>query len=215
MAIDKICFLSIIQSGLQILTRSLNALFVSLESNHPDIYVAWSTFENTDSGDGIYLKEEIAPIRFEDGKEMLYSQLNNLTFSENVVSRDVSAVLRDAEPRLRQYKDTGASILYIITSTESATKDTVLETDLAEKCLLNNIKLVVAESGPGNQALSRFSIMSEGSYYYKISWGTTAFFTPINKEIDYLCANGIKSQRRTVCVLFQFLLCFLNEITSL
>lgn len=131
---------------------------------------------------------------------MFQLQIDNFTFSENVLSRDVSAVLRDAvEPRLSQYKDTGGSILYIITSTESTTKDTVLETDLAEKVLLNNIKLIMAESGPGNQALSRFSILSEGSYYYKISWGTTAFFTPINAEINYLCANGIKSQlRRTV-----------------
>lgn len=159
--------------------------------------MAWSTFENVDSGVDSYLKEEIPPAPFGEIQVLLLDKVNNYNYT-SVVTRDVSAAIRDADRRLRKYKDIGGSILYIITSTKSVTNDTVIETDLAEKLLLNNIKLVVAESGPGTKALSRFSVLSEGSYYFAENWGSTAFFTPINKEIEALCRAGLKNKRRTV-----------------
>lgn len=174
-------------------------MFTSL-SSYPDVLVAWSSFESIDSGVGTYLKEEIAPIRIEDGKNVLDEKINNFVFSADILTRDVSAAIRDAESRLRQYKDVGGSILYIITSTESVTSDTVIETEMAERLLRNNIKLEVAESGPDvvTKALSRFSTLSQGSYYFQTSWGTFGFFTPIINEIDSFCRYGLKSERRTV-----------------
>lgn len=172
-------------------------MFSTLEA-YPEIYVAWSTFENVDSEVGHYLIEEVAPIRLADGQNIFDQLINNFTFSSNVFTRDVSAVVRDAELRLRKYKDTGGSILYVITSTEAITSDTVTEIELAEKFLVHNIKLMAAESGPGAQGLSRFSILSQGSYRFGLKWGSTAFFTPLKNEIDSLCKNGLKNERRTV-----------------
>ena len=182
---------------MNILKGSLQRLFAALE-NYPDIYVAWSTFEDIDYEAGFYLNEEMEPTQFKDAKILLNELTNNLTFSSNITSRDVSAVVRDAEMRLNQYKNTGGSILYIITSTEATTNDTVTETLMAEKLLVNNIKMLVAESGPGSQSLTRFSVLSQGSYYYKERWETTAFFTPIKQEIENLCQTGLKNERRVV-----------------
>lgn len=161
--------------------------------------MAWSTFENIDSGAvDSYLKEEIPPTRLDQESQLLFAEKVNKFNYTNIVTRDVSAAVRDAERRLRKYKDIGVSILYITTSTKSVTKDTVIETDMAEKLLLNNIKLVVAESGPGTKALSRFSVVCQGSYYFAEYWGSTAFFTPINQEIESLCRKGLKNERRIV-----------------
>lgn len=162
--------------------------------------MAWSTFENVDYDGATYLMEEIAPKRIGDSIAEFNSKADSFVYSPDVLTRDVSAVIRDAELRLRQYKDIGGSILYIITSTESVTNDTVTETEMSERLLLNNIKLVVAESGPNvlTKALSRFYILSQGSYYFRESWGTTGFFLQINREIDALTRNGLKTERRTV-----------------
>lgn len=147
-----------------------------------------------------YLKEEVPPTRFEEGEVLLLNKVEKFNYS-SVVTRDVSAVIRDAERRLRIYKDIGGSILYIITSTGSVTNNTVIETDMAERLLLNNIKLVVAESGPIDlgKALYRFSVLSQGSYYFQEKWESNSTFPPIDKEIEVLCCRaGLKNERRTV-----------------
>ncbi len=205
------CFYLWLQQSQNILKSGLKNLFTYLNNNNPNILVAWSSFENVDSGAEIYLKEEIAPIKIGEGKEALDAKANNFVYSPNVLTRDVSAAIRDAEFRLRQYKDVGGSILYIITSTESVTNDTVTETEMAETLLLNKIKLEVAESGPDilTKALSRFSILSQGSYYFQQNWTTAGFFNQISREIDALCRSGLKNERRTV--LFQHIaLCHIN-----
>ena len=87
----------------------------------------------------------------------------------------------------------------MITSTGSTGSDQVLEADLSQKLVANNIKLIAAETGNnGELALNRFSILSQGSYYPGIEWGTTAFFTPINAEIVALASNIFKLDLRTV-----------------
>lgn len=144
------------------------------------------------------MKEEVPPTRYADAAQIFEMQVDNFTFSSGVLSRDVSAAVRDAELRLSNHKNVGGSILYVITSTESVTKDTIMEPDLAEKFLQNNVKMMVGESGPGAQVLSRFSVLSQGGYYYRESWGTTAFFTQINEEIDNLIGSGLKTERRIV-----------------
>ena len=166
----------------------------------PDVLVAWSTFENVDSGVDNYLMEEIPLKPVGDNLLEFQNKADAFVPSTAVLTRDVSAAIRDAELRLSQFKDVGGSILYIITSTVSVTNDTVVETELAERLLLNNIKLVVAESGPDatTKALSRFSMLSQGSYYYQDSWRTTGFFLQINREIDALTRNGLSRQRRLV-----------------
>lgn len=171
--------------------------------SYPDAYVGWSTFENSDTGVNDYLVEEVAPIRYADGKNIFEEFINNFTFSSNVTSRDVSAVVRDAQIRLHEYKDSGGSILYVITSTDSTTNDTVTETEMADKLLANNIKLMVAESGLGAQGLGRFSVLSQGSYYFATKWDTTAFFTPIKDQINGAYQNGLKNERRVVRCSFQ------------
>jgi riboflavin biosynthesis pyrimidine reductase len=179
----------------------LRNLFFTLSEEVPDTLVAWSTFENVDfSGiEDSYLIEELPPTRIQDGKEALDQKTFAFDYSDNVVTRDVSAVIRDAELRLSKYKDVGGSILYIITSNESETNDTVTETNMAEKLLLNNIKLVVAESGENLvKDLFRFSVLSQGSHYFTPFWESTAFFTPINTEILNDCQNGLKTERRMV-----------------
>lgn len=162
--------------------------------------MAWSTFEGIDSSEDFYLNEEIPPTPFAEAEATLANKVNNFVYNPNVIIRDVSAVIRDAESRLRQYRDVGGSILYVITSTGSTTNDTVIETDMAERLLVNNIKLVVAESGPAvlGKSLSRFAVLSQGSYYFRENWETTAFFTPIDQEIETLCRNGLVQLRRTV-----------------
>lgn len=179
--------------------QGLRTLFSYLTS-YPYLNVAWSTFENIDSGENVYLNEEVPPSRYEDIEVLLGNKVNDFVYSASVESRDVSAVIRDAELRLRKYNNIGGSILYIITSTGSVTNDTVVETDMAERLLLSNIKLIVAESGPIllGKALSRFSILCQGSYYFKENWETTSFFLPIDNEIDTLCRSGLKDERRTV-----------------
>lgn len=181
-----------------ILKRGLNNLFFLLTS-YPEVLVAWSTFENIDSGpEDSYLKEELPPRRIHDGYDALTQKVNNFVVSSNVQSRDVSAVIRDAESRLRQYKDIGGSILYVVTSTGSVTNDTVIETEMAERLMRNNIKLMVAETGyDTSKALARFAVLSQGGYYFKPTWDTT-FFTPINAEIDNNCKTGLKTERRIV-----------------
>lgn len=166
----------------------------------PDTLVAWSTFENVDfSGIEGYLIEELPPTRIVEGKEALDEKTFSFKYSENVFTRDVSAVIRDAELRLRKYKDVGGSILYIVTSNESETNDTVTETNMAEKLLLNNIKLVVAESGESlAKNLFRFSVLSQGSHSFTSFWGSSTFFTQINTEIENDCKNGLKTERRMV-----------------
>lgn len=173
-------------------------MFFSLSDTVPDTLVAWSTFENVDSGfEGSYLKEELPATRIEDGKDDLDAKVNSFKYSESVLVRDVSAVIRDAELRLRKYKDVGGSILYVVTSNESETNDTVTEMNLAEKLLLNNIKLVVTESGPNlRKDLFRISVLSKGSHYFTPAWDST--FTSISREIVKDCENGLKTERRTV-----------------
>ena len=186
-----------LQSGQSILKNTLKSLFSTLL---PDVLVAWSTFENVDSGVDNYLMEEIPLKPVGDNLLEFQNKADAFVPSTAVLTRDVSAAIRDAELRLSQFKDVGGSILYIITSTVSVTNDTVVETELAERLLLNNIKLVVAESGPDatTKALSRFSMLSQGSYYYQDSWRTTGFFLQINREIDALTRNGLSRQRRLV-----------------
>jgi hypothetical protein len=173
-------------------------LFITLSDTVPDTLVAWSTFENVDSGsEDSYLKEELPAKRIEDGKRDLDAKVNSFAYSESVLVRDVSAVIRDAESRLRKYKDVGGSILYVVTSNESETNDTVTEMNLAEKLLLNNIKLVVAESGPNlRKDLFRISVLSKGSHYFTPAWDNT--FTSISREIVKDCENGLTTERRTV-----------------
>ena len=186
-----------LQSGQSILKNTLKSLFSTLLS---DVLVAWSTFENVDSGVDNYLMEEIPLKPVGDNLLEFQNKADAFVPSTAVLTRDVSATIRDAELRLSQFKDVGGSILYIITSTVSVTNDTVVETELAERLLLNNIKLVVAESGPDatTKALSRFAMLSQGSYYYQDSWRTTGFFLQINREIDALTRNGLRTQRRMV-----------------
>ena len=186
-----------LQSGQSILKNTLKSLFSTLL---PDVLVAWSTFENVDSGVDNYLMEEIPLKPVGDNLLEFQNKADAFVPSTAVLTRDVSAAIRDAELRLSQFKDVGGSILYIITSTVSVTNDTVVETELAERLLLNNIKLVVAESGPDatTKALSRFSMLSQGSYYYQDSWRTTGFFLQINREIDASTRNGLRTQRRLV-----------------
>ena len=186
-----------LQTGQGILKSTLKSLFSTLL---PDVLVAWSTFENVDSGVDNYLMEEIPLKPVGDNLLEFQNKADAFVPSTAVLTRDVSAAIRDAELRLSQFKDVGGSILYIITSTVSVTNDTVVETELAERLLLNNIKLVVAESGPDatTKALSRFSMLSQGSYYYQDSWRTTGFFLQINREIDASTRNGLRTQRRLV-----------------
>jgi hypothetical protein len=162
--------------------------------------VAWSTFENVDSGlEDSYLTEEIPPTRIEDGVSDFTEKVNSFIYSVSVSTRDVSAVIRDAELRLRKYKDVGGSILYVVTSNESETNDTVTETNMAEKLLLNNIKLIAAESGPNfMKDLFRVSVLSQGSHYFTPQWDNT--FTAINTEILNDCQNSLKIKRRMVYV---------------
>jgi hypothetical protein len=69
--------------------------------------------------------------------------------------------------------------------------------NLAEKLLLNNIKLVVAESGPNlRKDLFRISVLSKGSHYFTPAWDNT--FTSISREIVKDCENGLTTERRTV-----------------
>lgn len=168
--------------------------------SYPDLYVGWSTFEGVDTEDVPYLEEEIPPTPFAQVEVELGNLVNNFIYNSEVLTRDVSAAIRDAEARLRQYKDVGGSILYLITSTGATTNDTVIETDMAERLLVNNIKLIVAESGPValKQSLSRFSVLSQGSYYFRENWETTSFFVPIDQEIEALCRSGLPHLRRTV-----------------
>lgn len=177
-------------------------MFFALEDNYlQDVRVAWSTFEGVDSGIGTYLKEAIPPRPYSEISDELSGAIDQLAFSTGVVSRDVSAVIRDAEQRLRQYKNVGGSILYIISATESGTNDTVTETDMAESFLRNNIKLEAAESGPNGvnkKALNRLSVLAQGEYYYSESWGSTFFFKPITDDIISLCGNGLTVERRMV-----------------
>ncbi|KZS03432.1 putative Calcium-activated chloride channel regulator 1/sw [Daphnia magna] len=136
------------QQAQNLLKRGVKNLFFLLINSYPETLVAYSTFENIDFGpEGSYLKEEYPPKRIADGYDDLGTIVDNFVVSQDVLSRDVSAVIRDGEARLRQYKDTGGSILYLVTSTDSVTNDTVIETDLAERLMQNNIKLVVAETG--------------------------------------------------------------------
>ncbi|XP_046643221.1 calcium-activated chloride channel regulator 1-like isoform X2 [Daphnia pulicaria] len=188
---------------LNIFRKACSNLFRFLSEEVPDTLVAWSTFENVDFSDieGSYLIEELPPTRIQDGKQDLDEKINDFDYSDNVVTRDVSAVIRDAELRLSKYKDVGGSILYIITSNESETNDTVTETNMAEKLLLNNIKLVVVESGENLvKDLFRFSVLSQGSHYFTPFWESTAFFTPINTEILNDCQNGLKTERRMITI---------------
>lgn len=174
--------------------------------------MAYSTFENIDFGpEGSYLKEEYPPKRIADGYDDLGTIVDNFVVSQDVLSRDVSAVIRDGEARLRQYKDTGGSILYLVTSTDSVTNDTVIETDLAERLMQNNIKLVVAETGLSDgKSLSRFSVLSQGGYYFKRTWDSS-YFTPVNNEVDNIFKNGLKTQRRIVGYYITKLLLFRTQ----
>lgn len=133
----------------------------------------------------------------EEAESDLRTLINSFTFNPNVVTRDVSAVIRDAEPILKPYKDMGGSILYILTSAGSITNDTIIETDVAERLELNNIKVIIGETGPGQKALSRFSVVSQSSYYFRNDWDA-GYFTTINNEILSLCETGLLNQRRTV-----------------
>ncbi|XP_057379893.1 calcium-activated chloride channel regulator 1-like isoform X2 [Daphnia carinata] len=186
------------QQAQNLLKRGVRNLFYTV-SIYPETLAAYSTFENIDSGpEGSYLKEELPPRRIGDEYDNLISKIDNFVVSQTVLSRDVSAVIRDGEARLRQYKDTGGSILYLVTSTDSVTNDTVIETDLAERLMQNNIKLIVVETGLGTgKSLPRFSVLSQGSYYFIPTWDTP-FFTPINNEVDAICRNGLKTQRRII-----------------
>lgn len=177
----------------------MNNLFNLLDlTDNLDVYVAWSTFQDVDTGLGNYLKVEVPPSRFEDVRNDLTDLNTNFEFSSTIESRDVSAVIRDAFSTLQKYKDVGGSILYIVTSTDSMTKDTVLETDMAEIFLLNNIKLAVVESGPGNQALERFSILSEAMYSFQTLWETSTVFDNTNEAIMSWLSDGLKNERRMV-----------------
>lgn len=167
------------------------------EPSYPDVYVGMAYFENIDFEGKNYLKEKSPPRRIEEAKSDLATLINSFVYNSNVLTRDVSAVIRDAEPILKPYKDTGGSILYILTSTDSVTNDTIIETDVAERLALNNIKIIIGESGPGQKALSRFSVVSQSSYYFIANW-TSTYFTNINNEIISLCATGLLNQRRTV-----------------
>ncbi|XP_032784296.2 calcium-activated chloride channel regulator 1 [Daphnia magna] len=179
--------------------RGVKNLFFLLVESYPETLVAYSTFENIDFGpEGSYLKEKYPLKRIADGYYDLIAIVDNLVVSQDVLSRDVSAVIRDGEARLRQYKDTGGSILYLVTSTDSVTNDTVIETDLAERLMQNNIKLVVAETGLSDgKSLSRFSVLSQGGYYFKPTWDSS-YFTPVNNEVDNIFKNGLKTQRRII-----------------
>ena len=158
-----------------------------------------SSFQGDDSGPDSYLKTLVAPARLADAQTTLTTAINALNFDANEFNRNVPAALRDASANLFQYKDVGGAIIYMITSTGSTGSDQVLEADLSQKLVANNIKLIAAETGNnGELALNRFSILSQGSYYPGIEWGTTAFFTPINTEIVALASNIFKLDRRTV-----------------
>lgn len=178
----------------------LKNLFFTLFSNYPETYMALSYFENYDFEAKNYLKLMAAPARIVDGRDNLDLLINNFVYSTSVSTRDVSAVIREAEQELSKYKDVGGSILYILTSTGSSTNDTVVETEIAERLLANNIKLIVGESGPLalGQSLSRFTTLSQGSYYFRENWQNTGYFTPINNEINSLCGSGLTTQRRIV-----------------
>uniref|UniRef100_A0A0P5UIX1 Calcium-activated chloride channel regulator 1 n=1 Tax=Daphnia magna TaxID=35525 RepID=A0A0P5UIX1_9CRUS len=187
------------QQAQNLLKRGVKNLFFLLINSYPETLVAYSTFENIDFGpEGSYLKEEYPPKRIADGYDDLGTIVDNFVVSQDVLSRDVSAVIRDGEARLRQYKDTGGSILYLVTSTDSVTNDTVIETDLAERLMQNNIKLVVAETGLSDgKSLSRFSVLSQGGYYFKPTWDSS-YFTPVNNEVDNIFKNGLITQRRII-----------------
>ena len=177
-------------------------LLTLLVTPTPDLYVGLSSFQGIgqQGTTGSYLKTLVAPIRLADGQSTLNAAINSqLSFDTNEVNRNVPAVLRDALALLSQYRDVGGSIVYLITSTASSGNDLLLETDLAEKFMFFNIKLVVAETGNnGVQALDRFTLLSEGSYYTGSEWGSTAFFTPINNEIVSLTKSILSLQRLTV-----------------
>ncbi|KAI9558300.1 hypothetical protein GHT06_015053 [Daphnia sinensis] len=182
-----------------LLKRGMKNFFNQLSNFYPETLVAYSTFENIDFGpEGSYLKEEFPPRRIGDVYGELNAAIDNFVVSVNVPTRDVSAVIRDGELRLRQFKDTGGSILYLVTSTNSVTNDTVIETNLAERLMQNNIKLIVAETGLDNgKSLSRFSVLSQGGYYFIPTWDTY-YFTPINNELFSICGSGLKTQRRII-----------------
>lgn len=182
--------------------RSLTNLLTLLVTPTPDLYVGLSSFQGIDQlgTTGSYLKTLVAPIRLADGQSTLNTAINSqLSFNTSEFNRNVPAVLRDVFALLAQYRDVGGSIAYLITSTGSSGNDLLLETDLAEKFMFYNIKLIVAESGStGVQALDRFTLLSEGSYYTATEWGSTSFFTPINNEIASYTKSILSLQRRTV-----------------
>ena len=89
----------------------------------------------------------------------------------------------------------------MITSTASSGSDETLEAELAQKLVSSNVKLIAAETGIGDQILERFSLLSQGSYYYGLEWGTAAFFTNINAEIVDLASSILTLDRRTVRLL--------------
>lgn len=141
----------------------------------------------------------VVPVRLADGQSTLNTAINNLAFDGNEFNRNVPAVLRDVLASLSQYRNVGGSIVYLITSTGSSGNDLLFETDLAEKLIFYNIKIIVAETGStGVQVLNRFSSLSEGSYYPGTEWGSTGYFTPISNEISTLTQSILTLQRRTV-----------------
>ena len=141
----------------------------------------------------------VVPVRLADGQSTLNTAINNLAFDGNEFNRNVPAVLRDVLASLSQYRNVGGSIVYLITSTGSSGNDLLFETDLAEKLIFYNIKIIVAETGStGVQVLNRFSSLSEGSYYPGTEWESTGFFTPISNEISTLTQSILTLQRRTV-----------------
>ena len=166
-----------------------------------DTYIGLYTFEGPDSSAGTYLKERITPAPFtSDQLRTLNNFINSLAFSATVSSRSTPVVLRDGISRLAKFKDLGGSIIYLVTSTVSDGSEILIETDIAEQLHQNNIKIVVGESGPGSQSLSRVAQLSEGFYTYAPDWGGTSFFSPMSNEVYRLAnsTNGLHLNRRTV-----------------